>query len=462
MKTKSILFVVALLLTTSCSNNDALLSSKTNGSPNTLKTEFTSLFKSPDKESLKNAILGTNIQNSAITRGLLSQNYVSLLDVVQIDDPILSQFTIEEQEYIRDNNITYYDLFNYEDFVPNLNFARLLNSRGEIQVKDSIYKITPYGTLCTVACNRLALDTAIQQLENGTFNENLTTNVKLIASYSTLSEDGTVASMTRTTIENIPYASFPSYTSDSHTFAGKVFGGIFGDRSVKHHNFMKGYRIKGSLYDYDYGVYSEVGTFVASRKKRGGFFRKMNGWKGTKAEELTITFRGVVLELDLKVPNLSIPKAPTIFSENTTLDFAGLNKPIPCIDICGIEITDQQIMKLAGQGLKKGIETLRKIANKKVESNPRAVRFLTPHKIYIVIMDEQINEYNVEQIRKVFSSQVKFFISSNMIKHPLSYKALSDFMSGLKSLPIKRMKGGQVILAGKINGTWGGMKISKK
>ena len=49
-----------------------------------------------------------------------------------------------------------------------------------------------------------------------------------------------------------------------------------------------------------------------------------------------------------------------------------------------------------------------------------------------------------------------------MISNPLSFKALTDFISGLRSLPIKRMKAGQVILAGKINGTWGGMKISKK
>lgn len=35
-------------------------------------------------------------------------------------------------------------------------------------------------------------------------------------------------------------------------------------------------------------------------------------------------------------------------------------------------------------------------------------------------------------------------------------------MSGKRSLSVKRMKDNSVILAGKINGTWGGMKISKK
>ena len=35
-------------------------------------------------------------------------------------------------------------------------------------------------------------------------------------------------------------------------------------------------------------------------------------------------------------------------------------------------------------------------------------------------------------------------------------------MSGKRSLSVKRMKDNSVILAGKINGNWDGLKISKK
>lgn len=113
MKTKRILGGALLLFAASCSNDDVLQSSATNGESNSLKTEFAALFKSADKESLKNTILDANLQNSTLTRSTLSQGYVSLLDVVQNDDPILFQFTKEEQEYIKDNNLTYYDLFDY-------------------------------------------------------------------------------------------------------------------------------------------------------------------------------------------------------------------------------------------------------------------------------------------------------------------------------------------------------------
>ena len=458
MKAKLFLGGALLLLFASCSTDDVLPPSVTTETSESPKTNLTALFKSSDKESLKNTILDAK----QLTRSTPSQDYVSLLDIVLDNDPILLQFTKEEQEYIKKNHLTYYDIFNYEDLVPNLNFARLLNSRGEIQVKDSIYKITPYGTLSTSINNREALDDAVSKLENGTFDEKPTNGVKLKSTYSTLKENGTIVPMTRTSIENIPYSNFPSYTSDSHTFVGKILGRVLGDRSVKHHDFMKGYRIKGSLYDYDYGVYSEVGAFVASRKKRGGFFRKLNGWKGTNAEELSITYRGVVLELDLKIPKLDFPKAPTVVSEYSTLDIPGLDKPVPCIDIWGMEITDQQIMKFGGQGLKEGLKKINDMVNKNVNPNARAVRFLTPDKVYIVILDKQINEYNVDQVRKVFNSQVKFYLSNKMISNPFSFQALYNFMSNVRNLPVKRMKAGQVILAGKINGTWGGMRISKK
>lgn len=458
MKAKLILGGAFLLLFASCSTDYVLPPSVTTEKSESSKTNLDALFNSSDKESLKNAILDAKQP----TRSTPSKDYVSLLDMVLDNDPILLQFTKEEQEYIKKNHLTYYDIFNYEDLVPNLNFARLLNSRGEIQVKDSIYKITPYGTLSTSINNREALDDAVSKLENGTFDEKPTNGVKLKSTYSTLKENGTIVPMTRTSIENIPYSNFPSYTSDSHTFVGKILGRVFGDRSVKHHDFMKGYRIKGSLYDYDYGVYSEVGAFVASRKKRGGFFRKLNGWKGTNAEELSITYRGVVLELDLKIPKLDFPKAPTVVSEYSTLDIPGLDKPVPCIDIWGMEITDQQIMKFGGQGLKEGLKKINDMVNKNVNPNARAVRFLTPDKVYIVILDKQINEYNVDQVRKVFNSQVKFYLSNKMISNPFSFQALYNFMSNVRNLPVKRMKAGQVILAGKINGTWGGMRISKK
>lgn len=468
-KTQKMLFIVmGALFLASCADDNAMLVSNEKVSS---KVEEVSLLEFKDKDVLKNAI-----ENAIpVTRSVSGNpNFISLMDVVREDDPLYIALSAEEQQEVKENSLSYYEVLEYENIIPNENFARLLNSKGEIQVKDSIYRITHFGTLCANVEHKEEIELAYIQLQKDTVdfsNESLsfvqvTPYVKLVNSYHRINfneesagSETANSSITRTATKDIPYGTFPHYSSNSHTFVGKIFGGIFGDRSVKHHNFMKGYRIKGSLYDYDYGPYAEVGTFVASRKKRGGFFRKLNGWKGVKAQELSITYKGIVLEMDLKIPtNMSMPKAPIIVGNHSSLEIKGAGKPIVCLDICGLEITDAQIGKIA----KEGLPALKKIVGNNINSNTRAARILTPSKLYIVILDNQINEYNVEQVRKVFSSSVKFFISSSIISNPISVKAAADLFNGLRSLTVKRMKYGEVILAGKINNRWGGMVITKK
>lgn len=77
-----------LLLLASCSNDDIPQPTLVKGESEIINTEFVSLFKSTDKESLKNAILDEEQEETALTRSSLSQDYVSLLDVVQDNDPV--------------------------------------------------------------------------------------------------------------------------------------------------------------------------------------------------------------------------------------------------------------------------------------------------------------------------------------------------------------------------------------
>jgi hypothetical protein len=57
MKTKLILGGTLFVLFASCSNDDVLQPSTINGDSESSKTEFAALFKSADKESLKNIYL---------------------------------------------------------------------------------------------------------------------------------------------------------------------------------------------------------------------------------------------------------------------------------------------------------------------------------------------------------------------------------------------------------------------
>ena len=149
------------------------------------------------------------------------------------------------------------------------------------------------------------------------------------------------------------------------------------------------------------------------RKKRRGVFKKINGWKGTNAQELSITYKGIVLEMKTGLPRsyTDTNKKATLIRENVKVDMSGIGRQLFCIDICGKEITDADVMKLAGTGLKTAMPILKKWLGREVNRQTQAVRILTQSKVYVVILDNQINSYNSDKLRKVFKlrSQILYF-----------------------------------------------------
>ena len=87
---------------------------------------------------------------SAKTRSTIEapNNFISLLDKIQEDDSILNQFTEEEKTYILNESLTYYDII----------------------VNDSIYRITPWGTLCGKVEHRELIDNAYEQLKSASID----------------------------------------------------------------------------------------------------------------------------------------------------------------------------------------------------------------------------------------------------------------------------------------------------
>lgn len=76
------------------------------------------------------------------------------------------------------------------------------------------------------------------------------------------------------------------------------------------------------------------------RRKRRGVFKKINGWKETNVQELSIIYKGIVLEMKTGLPDrIQIPQKATLIRENVKLDMSGIGRQLFCIDICGKEIT---------------------------------------------------------------------------------------------------------------------------
>lgn len=135
----------------SCSDNDEFAASKTQIEG----INKNAILAFSNKEDIIQAVNDGEISTRAKTMNLNpnmkmtteSPKILSLTDKVQANDPILNEVSEEEKQIILSEGMTYYDMFGCEDYIPSPNFAKLLNSNREIQLKDSVYKITEFGTL---------------------------------------------------------------------------------------------------------------------------------------------------------------------------------------------------------------------------------------------------------------------------------------------------------------------------
>lgn len=403
-----------------------------------------------------------------------------LTDKVLPNDPILNEVSEEEKKIILDEGMTYYDMYGCEDYIPSENFAKILNSKREIQLKDSIYKITEFGTLRTLRKNSKKLDLAYNMLKADTTialsDKDFVPVTKDVVLHPykemALLESSNAPIQTRTTSADIPTSSFNHYSAESKTWFGKQLGSIFGDRSVKHHEFMKERRVNGSLYSYNYLVYYETGAFVSMSRKRGGFFKFINGWKDINADELFMQYKGLLLELNLDVPQGLIPSKPTqakpIVDSYSDLSIHGFNLIHKSVNVIGYDIREKDLYKYIGKGAKELYQILKnQVGNPQTlqeffgaDKSVPAINIMTPDRVYVIIADATYNPKSPKKYRKVFNSGTKFYITFSNLSF-----GWSDLIKSIKEtqdIPIKKLCGGEVLLAGKLDGKWGGMYIKKE
>lgn len=219
--------------------------------------------------------------------------------------------------------------------------------------------------------------------------------------------------LTRTTVSEIPTSSFKHYSAESSTFFGKILGAIFGDRSVKHHEFSKGYRVNGSLYSYNYLVYYETGCFVSMSKKRGGFFKFINGWKDITADELFMQYNGVVMELNIDIPRGSLPAVPSNkkpeMASYSDMRVQGFDNVFHnTVDILGYNVKEKDLYQFIGQSSKQMYNILRSwLGNRNTleqhygaTGQVPAIRILTPNKVYVVIANDTHNPKNTKNFER--------------------------------------------------------------
>lgn len=451
---------------------------------NKIKTpiNFNATLEINSKEDFLILINGNKLTRSSAIN--TTDGFVSMTEkVAAIDKEILKKY--QEAEHLESSEeITFYDILGYDELVPNENIAELLNTKGEIKIGGVFYRVTEFGTFYFAPSQRKIVDSKLETLLttdgriSGITIDNQTIQVAdsiyLIDTYKELVpeeidsltydfpelDNYEVMTTTPQSTNNfgIPGADrYPRFKSGAKTVIGKWLSNLFGDNSYKIIKLSKKRKLKGKLYDYNYGFYYEIGAVAKMRKKN------WIGWSGTKADELVLGWKNVILELDPKIPNPPQHLQP-VYGGTNYQNIPGFDKKGHCLTILGLDINNQQFLNAVKAGSKTLLNWLKNNisnGNQIENTEPSAIFIVSNKKVHVVIVDQEIRTYNKKSLRKVFASGVQFIFTIDLTKLPNNWQDWAKTMKNIGKLPVKSLKQGEVIVAGRLRNNWGGMIIYK-
>ncbi|MCH7402278.1 hypothetical protein ACFOUP_18245 [Belliella kenyensis] len=232
------------------------------------------------------------------------------------------------------------------EMIPDVAFSELLNEQLEIEVENTVFKITEFGTFFSSNENVENLFSSILNFEqsdledlrgsrriNGRIEQNiyddayaLDGDIYLIDTYYDIDFDedltysspvnassnqvyqldyfcGPCAPSKPTALPKAEYDKFQVHSFGAQTAVGKLIEGAFGTNTSFVTNFSSNYRLKVKLYAYNYGVYKSVGLNGKMQKK---------GWTGLWAKHDDSKATKLVLGWDALLLSLKIPYAMPI------------------------------------------------------------------------------------------------------------------------------------------------------
>lgn len=235
-------------------------------------------------------------------------NLYTPIDQLEIkNNPILSvDYELAENHIKTNTNTSVYEALSFDDYIPNKKFASLLNAKAEIEVNDTIYKISKRGTYYfhksllrlfernyrTFATNKAShIEGSLYSFKNisisgldscdniylydtfgniDSIDRNIETSSPLKTRAGGKLDYGNVTYYTDKRWEealNLDWDNQDSYYTDAKTIAGKLIQGMFGRNKSFETYFNSTKRLTAKLYYYNYVGYSEIGGEGKMQKK---------------------------------------------------------------------------------------------------------------------------------------------------------------------------------------------------
>lgn len=454
------------------------------------------------KEELKDLIEnGTTTPTRASDFGI--KNLMTSINSVDIlSDPILS---VEASRIGISNPASknVYDTFGYDYLVPNENFASLLNAKGEIQVRDTIYKISPRGTfyfqkdaLAVFEANYdTLLDAPVTKLSEGRYIIDVSQvdsslqkiDIYIADTYQTgcdtwnkefyeevdpyysEAETNPAPGLTKASGEewiealDIDWNSQEVFYTDSHTWVGGILQDAFGRNVNFDTEFDNKHRIKTRMYYYDYVVYSEIGATTKMQKKNW-----IGAWVKTPATEIYQIWNNMVIRAEL-TSRVEYPHTGN--GENTPRHYlCTVQEEIPGSGLtgnvayyAGRPLTDAEYESLANEDYVQAVIDMNVSGDVNLSERVHAMKYICEDGIYTVVYPFGKIAQNTDEVKSLFSKDFHIMINFSLSGLTLPSNTFKNWLDAVsaQSLKAPELLQGELRSAAKYEGAVKGMRLIK-
>lgn len=210
------------------------------------------------------------------------------------------------------------------ELVPDPYFASVLNPEGEVEVDNTLYKVTEYGTFLIANEDKAELEGLVTNLDNGLdlsgdlvsegedfFSLRNHKKIFFIDTYHKMHDFGNTSSTTppTNTIIDFPlgenvFTNVDVYEfNDAKTWAGKGLQALFGRDHFKSYNNTDKARLKINFYSTNWGAFASVGVrSVIQTRGWTGLYRPFENF-----DEMRLGWSNMIIKLD--VPQIEDPTA---------------------------------------------------------------------------------------------------------------------------------------------------------
>ena len=348
-----------------------------------------------------------------------------------------------------------------DTLITDPTFASLLNDKREIEVENTVYRITPYGTFMFMPQLKSKVDSIILILEAGGQINETQKETYLFEVLSGIYRYDTFKEMEEQTVEvgspdTIPASTLKSAVTEDievhtiankHTIVGKFLQNTFGFSASFERNFESKRRVKLKFQSPNFILFSYITIKIEMQKKN------WIGWSGTECQQLKLGWDGISYKFKnpVTIPNSFATKK----SDPTTWRTGQIQPPASNKTYFTVEISDYSFSltdKEVAKGFKAGFDWVRSKLSPTVKKDDIAV-ITNPNDVYV--SSESFTSDNSESISKTLDWSVGLFV----------FKWNMNSSVGVSNFNVKPMgftiQNASIFGMAKYNDKWLGIRIEK-